>query len=56
LHVLKQWMGRAAVRRELASMSDELLRDCGLDPARARLEAERPFFRPLDLEAARLPR
>lgn len=56
LHVLRLWMERAAVRRELRTMSDDLLRDCGLDPVQARDEADRPFFRPLDLERARLPR
>lgn len=54
LHVLRLWMERAAIRRELRSMSDEMLRDCGLDPTAARLEADRPFFAPLHLEHARL--
>ena len=54
LHVLRLWMERAAIRRELRSMSDELLRDCGLDPTAARDEADRPFFVPLHLDGARL--
>jgi uncharacterized protein YjiS (DUF1127 family) len=50
---LRLWRERAAMRRELRAMSDELLRDCGLDPRLARAEATRPFFVPLRLDRAR---
>ena len=46
LHVLREWMERHRMRRELRQMDDALLRDAGIDPAVAREEGRRPFFRP----------
>ncbi|HVO88315.1 MAG TPA: DUF1127 domain-containing protein [Casimicrobiaceae bacterium] len=43
------WLRRAHVRRELARLDDRLLRDVGFDPAQARDEAGRPFWRPCAL-------
>lgn len=39
------WRRRAAARRELASLSDGVLRDIGITRFEAQLEAEKPFWR-----------
>lgn len=39
------WRKRAAERRHLAELDDYLLRDIGIDRARALDEAEKPFWR-----------
>jgi uncharacterized protein YjiS (DUF1127 family) len=48
--LLDQWLRRARLRRDLERMDDRLLRDLGFDPALARAEAERPFWRRVALE------
>lgn len=50
MDVLRAWQQRRATRRELRWLDDSLLRDAGLDPARARREARRPFWWPLGLD------
>jgi uncharacterized protein YjiS (DUF1127 family) len=45
-----RWIEVARERRALARLTDRDLRDIGLDPERARLEADRPFW---DLPAGR---
>lgn len=50
MDVLRAWQRRRATRRELRRADDDLLRDAGLDPAGARREARRPFWRPLRLD------
>ncbi len=42
--ILKVWARRARTRRRLAGLDRHLLRDIGVDPMRARREAERPFW------------
>jgi uncharacterized protein YjiS (DUF1127 family) len=39
-----RWMEVARERRALARLTDRELRDIGLDPERARIEAGRPFW------------
>lgn len=41
---VKTWRERAVQRRALALLSPELLRDLGLSPIEARIEAEKPFW------------
>lgn len=41
---LRLWMKRAAVRREIAGLSDAVLHDIGLTRYEAQLEAEKPFW------------
>ncbi|MEO1092163.1 MAG: DUF1127 domain-containing protein [Pseudomonadota bacterium] len=55
-HVLAEWVERSRVRAELRRMSDDLLVDCGLNPALARIEANRLFLFPLRLDRARRDR
>jgi len=40
------WRERATQRRHLATLSDRMLRDIGVDRAHARVEASKPFWRP----------
>ena len=40
------WMERARQRRELAELSDRMLRDIGLTRTDAWAEADKPFWRP----------
>jgi uncharacterized protein YjiS (DUF1127 family) len=40
------WRERARSRRVLAALGDHRLRDIGLSRAEARLESEKPFWRP----------
>lgn len=47
---LARWMEIARERRALARLTDRELRDIGLGPERARIEAGRPFW---DLPARR---
>ncbi len=53
LHVLSAWLERSRTRRELRRLDDALLIDAGLDPARVRTEARRPFFLPIHLDRSR---
>ncbi|MGH6900543.1 MAG: DUF1127 domain-containing protein [Geminicoccaceae bacterium] len=39
------WLDRSRQRRQLAHISDHMLRDIGLTRADARAEAEKPFWR-----------
>jgi uncharacterized protein YjiS (DUF1127 family) len=48
--VLRAWRRRRAMRRELRASDEHLLRDAGLDPAEARAEARKPFWRPVGLD------
>ncbi len=41
---LRRWRQLARSRRDLARLSDAQLRDVGLDPETARVEADRPFW------------
>lgn len=45
LAMLRGWRRRARSRRELAQLDARLLRDIGLDRARALHEASKPFWR-----------
>jgi uncharacterized protein YjiS (DUF1127 family) len=45
LSVALTWQDRAVQRTQLASMDDRLLRDMGIDPLEARMEAEKPFWK-----------
>ena len=40
------WLDRSRQRRQLAQLSDHMLRDIGLTRADAWAEAEKPFWRP----------
>jgi uncharacterized protein YjiS (DUF1127 family) len=40
------WLERARQRRQLAELSDHMLRDIGLTRADAWAESEKPFWRP----------
>jgi len=40
------WRERATQRRHLATLSDRMLRDIGVDRAQAKVEASKPFWRP----------
>jgi uncharacterized protein YjiS (DUF1127 family) len=40
------WLERARQRRQLAQLSDHMLRDIGLTRADAWAESEKPFWRP----------
>jgi uncharacterized protein YjiS (DUF1127 family) len=40
------WLERSRQRRQLAQLSNHMLRDIGLTRADAWLEAEKPFWRP----------
>ena len=42
---LRLWHGRARQRWQLAELPPERLRDIGVSPAEARLEAAKPFWR-----------
>jgi uncharacterized protein YjiS (DUF1127 family) len=41
-----RWIDRASQRRQLAELSDHMLRDIGLTRADAWAEAAKPFWRP----------
>lgn len=41
----RSWANRLTLRRKLSEMDDYLLRDIGWDPAAARVEAAKPFWR-----------
>lgn len=43
--VLRRWAERRQSRLALARLDPDLVRDIGLDPAAARAEAARPFWR-----------
>lgn len=43
------WRCRARTRCELAALDERTLQDIGLNPARVRAEAAKPFWRPLSL-------
>jgi uncharacterized protein YjiS (DUF1127 family) len=47
------WRRRAEARRQLAQLSDRILRDVGFDPEMARREAEQPFWKPYSLTPSR---
>jgi uncharacterized protein YjiS (DUF1127 family) len=40
------WLERARQRRQLAELSDQMLRDIGLTRADAWAESDKPFWRP----------
>ncbi|MEM6903859.1 MAG: DUF1127 domain-containing protein [Pseudomonadota bacterium] len=42
---LELWQTRARQRRQLASLSDHMLRDIGISHADAHAEASKPFWR-----------
>lgn len=46
LDLLLLWQQRARDRRQLASLSDQMLRDIGLTRADVYAEASKPFWRP----------
>ena len=46
VEVAEIWVGRRRQRRQLAAMSDYLLRDMGIGRAEAEQEAMKPFWRP----------
>ena len=52
LAVWRAWQRRRATRLELARIDAHLLHDAGLDPADARAEARKPFWRPITLDRA----
>ena len=41
-----QWMQRRRSRAHLANLDDHMLRDIGLTPREADIEARKPFWRP----------
>lgn len=41
------WRQRSRARRDLARLDPHILRDVGIDPARAAFEAAQPFWRAL---------
>lgn len=43
--VVVQWDLRRRTRRDLRALDAHMLRDIGLDPAAARTEAQKPFWR-----------
>ena len=43
--VLVTWDLRRRTRKDLRSLSSHLLLDIGMDPTRAAIEAEKPFWR-----------
>jgi uncharacterized protein YjiS (DUF1127 family) len=45
LSILTLWRWRLRCRRELATLSEHLMRDAGLDPERVRRESSKPFWR-----------
>lgn len=45
LMVVVQWDLRRRTRKDLRGMTDHMLRDIGLDPFTAALEAAKPFWR-----------
>jgi uncharacterized protein YjiS (DUF1127 family) len=47
--VLGRWRQLAATREQLSRLSERTLRDIGFDPEQARLEAEKPFWKPYTL-------
>ena len=42
---LEVWQARAQLRHDLASLSDRMLADIGIDRAGANVEAAKPFWR-----------
>jgi uncharacterized protein YjiS (DUF1127 family) len=42
---LEAWQARAQQRQDLASLSDRMLADIGIDRAGANVEAAKPFWR-----------
>ena len=45
LCTLAVWQRRIEQRRQLAELPERLLRDMGLTPVQARIEADKPFWR-----------
>lgn len=45
LCTLAIWQRRIEQRRQLAELPERLLRDMGLTPAQAQVEADKPFWR-----------
>ncbi len=45
LQVIATWIARSRQRRDLADLSDHLLKDIGLTRAQAAREAAKPFWR-----------
>ena len=43
--LLRVWVMRWKTRRDLAELDHRMLTDIGLDPVRAAMEAEKPFWR-----------
>jgi len=42
---LRQWLGRARSRRDIARLDERTIRDLGLSPSQLAFEAEKPFWR-----------
>ncbi|WP_315701458.1 MULTISPECIES: DUF1127 domain-containing protein [unclassified Bradyrhizobium] len=45
LQLPQTWLQRWSWRHELATLDNDQLRDCGLDPEAVRREATKPFWR-----------